>query len=41
MDFAQQQRSPTRHLIGITVVVLLHVLVIYALVTGLRARRSR
>ena len=34
MDFAQQQRNPTRHLIGITFVVLLHVLVIYALVTG-------
>jgi protein TonB len=35
MDFAQQQRNPTRHLIGITVVVLLHILVIYALLTGL------
>jgi len=39
MDFAQQQRNPTRHLIGITVVVLLHILVIYALVTGL-ARKA-
>jgi protein TonB len=35
MDFARQQRNPTRHLMGITAVVLLHVLVIYALVTGL------
>jgi periplasmic protein TonB len=35
MDFAQQQRNPTRHLLGITAVVLLHVLVVYALVTGL------
>jgi protein TonB len=35
MDFAQQQRNPTRHLIGIGGVVLLHVLIIYALVTGL------
>jgi protein TonB len=35
MDFAQQQRNPTRHLIGIGGVVLLHVLVVYALVTGL------
>jgi protein TonB len=35
MDFARQQRNPTRHLAGITAVVLLHVLVIYALVTGL------
>ena len=35
MDFAQQQRNPTRHLMGITAVVLLHVLVVYALVTGL------
>ena len=30
MDFAQQQRNPTRHLVGITIVVLLHILVIYA-----------
>jgi protein TonB len=35
MDFAQQQRNPTRHLLGISAVVLLHVLVVYALVTGL------
>jgi protein TonB len=39
MDFAQQQRNPTRHLLGITFVVLLHILVIYALVTGL-ARKA-
>lgn len=39
MDFARQQRDPTRHLIGITVVVLVHALVIYALVTGL-ARKA-
>jgi protein TonB len=39
MDFARQQRDPTRHLIGISVVILLHVLVIYALVTGL-ARKA-
>lgn len=35
MDFARQQRNPARHLTGITVVVLLHVVVVYALVTGL------
>ncbi|HET9024451.1 MAG TPA: energy transducer TonB, partial [Burkholderiaceae bacterium] len=35
MDFAQQQRDPTRHLIGISAVVLLHVLVVWALVSGL------
>lgn len=35
MDFAQQQRNPSKHLIGITVVVVLHVLIVYALVTGL------
>jgi protein TonB len=35
MDFAQQQRNPTRHLIGLTIVVLLHVVVIYALLSGL------
>jgi protein TonB len=35
MDFARQQRNPARHLIGIGGVVLLHMIVIYALVTGL------
>ena len=39
MDFARQQRDPTKHLIGITIVVLAHLLVIYALVTGL-ARKA-
>src|SRR5271165_3428769 len=39
MDFARQQRDPTRHMVGITVVILLHVVVIYALVTGL-ARKA-
>jgi periplasmic protein TonB len=35
MDYAQQQRSPTKHLVGITFVVILHVLMGYALVSGL------
>ena len=39
MDYARQQRDPTRHMIGITFVVLVHVLVIYALMTGL-ARKA-
>jgi periplasmic protein TonB len=39
MDFARQQRDPTRHVIGITFVILFHALVIYGLVTGL-ARRA-
>jgi protein TonB len=39
MDFARRQRDPTRHIIGIVFVVLVHVLVIYALVTGL-ARKA-
>src|SRR5256885_14835931 len=39
MDFARRQRDPTRHLIGIAVVILVHVLVIYGLVTGL-ARKA-
>ncbi|MEP7183821.1 MAG: TonB family protein [Betaproteobacteria bacterium] len=39
MDFARQQRDPARHLIGITFVVLVHGLVIWALVTGL-ARKA-
>jgi protein TonB len=39
MDFARAQRDPTRHLIGIACVILVHVLVIYGLVTGL-ARKA-
>jgi protein TonB len=39
MDFARQQRDPARHVIGITFVVLVHAIVIYALVTGL-ARKA-
>jgi len=35
MDFARQQRDPTKHLIGIVFVVLIHVVVLYALMTGL------
>ena len=35
MNYAQQQRNPSRHVVGITAVVLLHVLIVYALVTGL------
>ena len=39
MDYARRQRDPTRHMLGIAFVVLLHALVIYALVTGL-ARKA-
>jgi len=35
MDFAHQQRSPFKHIAGILIVVALHVLVVYALATGL------
>jgi protein TonB len=35
MDYARQQRDPTKHAIGIAFVVAVHLLVIYALVTGL------
>ena len=35
MDYARQQRDPTRHLIGVAFVVLVHLLVIWALITGL------
>lgn len=35
MDFARSQRNPARHLVGIGTVVLLHVLVGWALVSGL------
>jgi len=35
MDYARQQRDPTKHVIGIAFVVFVHALVIYALLTGL------
>jgi len=38
MNFAQRQADPRRHLVGLTVVVLFHVLVVYALITGLAKR---
>jgi protein TonB len=38
MDYAKRQRDPTRHVIGIAFVVLFHVLVIYALMTGLASK---
>lgn len=39
MDYARQQRDPTRHMIGIGFVILVHALVIWALVSGL-ARKA-
>ena len=38
MNFAQRQADPRRHVIGITAVVLFHVLIVYALITGLAKR---
>jgi len=38
VDFAQQQRNPGRHVIGFGIVVALHVLLGWALVTGLAQR---
>jgi len=35
MDFAQSQRNPSRHLLGLGSVILLHVLIAWALVSGL------
>lgn len=35
MDFSQRQGDPRRHLVGFTLVILLHVFIVYALVTGL------
>lgn len=35
MNFSQRQADPRRHLVGLTVVILFHVFVVYALVTGL------
>ena len=35
MDYARQQRDPTKHAIGIVFVVGMHALLVYALLTGL------
>lgn len=35
MDFSKQQADPRRHMVGIGVVILLHALIVYALLTGL------
>jgi len=35
MDYARRQRDPTKHMVGLVFVVAVHLLVIYALVTGL------
>ncbi|MEO8101841.1 MAG: energy transducer TonB [Betaproteobacteria bacterium] len=39
MDYAQQQRQPGKHITGITIVLILHAVVVYALATGL-ARKA-
>jgi protein TonB len=38
MDYAQQQRNPAKHIVGFTVVVLLHALLVYFVMTGLARR---
>lgn len=38
MDFAQEQRNPTKHLLGIGFVVLLHIGIGYALMNGLAVK---
>ena len=35
MDFAQQQRNPTKHIAGLTFVIILHIGIIYGLLNGL------
>ena len=35
MNFSQRQADPRRHLAGFTFVILLHVFIVYALITGL------
>jgi periplasmic protein TonB len=35
MNFSQRQADPRRHLLGLTLVILFHAFVVYALVTGL------
>ena len=38
MDYAQEQRNPTKHLVGFVVVILLHVALVYALINGLATK---
>ncbi len=38
MDFAEQQRRPAKHLVAFSIVVVLHLLLGYALVSGLARR---
>ena len=40
MNFSERQADPRRHLVGFTVVIAFHVLVVYALVTGLAKKSS-
>ena len=38
MDFSKRQADPRRHLAGLTLVILFHVFIVYALVTGLATK---
>ena len=38
MDFAEQQRNPGKHIVGIGVVLALHAVLAWALVNGLAQR---
>ncbi len=38
MDYAQDQRNPTKHIVGIADVVLLHIALVYALLNGLATK---
>ena len=35
MDYAQQQRNPAKHMVGISFVIVFHVILVWALVNGL------
>lgn len=35
MDFAQEQRNPTKHLLGFSFVLVLHIVLVYGLLNGL------
>ena len=38
MNFSQRQADPRRHLVGLTLVILFHAFIVYALVTGLATK---
>ncbi len=41
MDFSQTQRDPTRRFVGLGAVIVFHIIIVYALITGSRSESRR